>query len=249
MRSCVMSIRHKIKKAYHKFKHKGNRHECPVCGFNAKTFMDAGLYVRRTNSKCPNCGSLERHRALWIILDRILKGAKSKFKVLHFAPEKCIAMQLSKRSGIEYLTSSYGENDVSDFQFDLQNIESQDGVFDLVICSHVLEHVVEDGLAIAEIYRILKSQGIALIQVPIWPSESHPTYENKSITDPRDRIIHFGQFDHVRIYGLDVVERLKLAGFTVEVIDLEKQLKQDIIEKYALHNSTNIRELTFRCTK
>lgn len=244
-----MSIKHKIKKAYHKVKHKGNRHQCPVCGFNAKKFMDAGLYVRRTNSKCPNCGSLERHRGLWIILDGILKEARSTFKILHFAPEQCIALQLSKRSGIEYLTSSYGENVTSDYQFDVQNIESQSDVFDVVICSHVLEHVDEDALAIAEIYRILKPNGIALIQVPMWPSESHPTYENKSITDPRDRIIHFGQFDHVRIYGLDVVERLRLAGFIVDVIDLEKQLQQKEIDKYALHNSTNIRELTFRCTK
>jgi hypothetical protein len=85
--------------------------------------------------------------------------------------------------------------------------------------------------------------------VPIWPSESHLTYENKLIKDPRDRIIHFGQFDHVRIYGLDVVERLRSAGFTANVIDLEKELKQKEIDKYALHNSTNIRELTFRCTK
>ncbi len=244
-----MSIKHKIKKAYHKLKHKGNRHQCPVCGFNAKIFMAAGLYVRRTNSKCPNCGSLERHRGLWIILDGILKETRSTFKILHFAPEKCIAVSLSKRPGIEYLTSSYGEHEVSDYQFDLQKIDIQDNVFDVVICSHVLEHIEQDGLAIAEMYRILKSKGIALIQVPIWPSESHPTYENKAITDPRDRIIHFGQFDHVRIYGLDVVERLRLAGFTVEVIDPEKELKQTEIDKYALHNSTDIRELTFRCTK
>jgi SAM-dependent methyltransferase len=244
-----MSIKHKIKKAYHKLKYKGNRHQCPVCGFNAKTFMEAGLYVRRTNSKCPNCGSLERHRGLWIILDEILKEARSTFRILHFAPERCIALQLSKRSGIEYLTSSYGEDVTSDYQFDIQNIESKNDVFDVVICSHVLEHVDEDGLAMAEIYRILKRQGIALIQVPMWPSEAHPTYENKAITDPRDRIIHFGQFDHVRIYGLDVVERLRLAGFLVDIIDLEKELKQEEIDKYALHNSTNIRELTFRCTK
>jgi len=158
-------------------------------------------------------------------------------------------MQLSKRSGIEYLTSSYGENAVSDYQYDLRNIDCQDDVFDVVICSHVLEHVEEDGLAIAEIYRILKSQGVALIQVPIWPSESHLTYENKLITDPRDRIIHFGQFDHVRIYGLDVVDRLQSSGFKVDVIDLETKLSKDEVGTFALHNSTNIRELTFYCTK
>lgn len=244
-----MSIKQKIKKAYHKLKYKGNRHKCPVCGFNAKIFMAAGLYVRRTNSKCPNCGSLERHRGLWIILDGILNEAKSKFKILHFAPERCIAMQLSKRSGIEYLTSSYGENAVSGYQYDLRNIDCQDDVFDVVICSHVLEHVEEDGLAIAEIYRILKSQGVALIQVPIWPSESHLTYENKLIKDPRDRIIHFGQFDHVRIYGLDVVDRLQSSGFKVDVIDLESKLSKDEVGTFALYNSTNIRELTFYCTK
>jgi predicted RNA-binding Zn-ribbon protein involved in translation (DUF1610 family) len=141
-----MSIKHSLKRAYQTFRYKGNRHQCPVCGFSAREFMTAGLYVRRTNSKCPNCGSLERHRGLWIVLDEMLKKATSKVKILHFAPERCIAVQLSKRSGIEYLTNSYGEKEKSDYQFDIQKIDCQSEVFDIVICSHVLEHVSEDSL-------------------------------------------------------------------------------------------------------
>jgi len=85
--------------------------------------------------------------------------------------------------------------------------------------------------------------------VPLWPSEKHTTYENSAITDELDRIIHFGQFDHLRIYGLDVADRLTEAGFSVEIIDMEKQMEAALAEKYRLHNYLNIRELIFYCTK
>lgn len=245
----MMSIRQKIKRAYHQVKYHGDLYQCPICGFEAKLFLDAGLYKRRSNSKCPSCGSLERHRALWIVLDGIIKAARHKLKILHFAPEGCISGPLSSRTELEYLTSNYDKNRVSHYHFDLQNIDCEDDFFDVIICSHVLEHVDDDNLAMREIFRVLKKPGIALIQVPLWPSEAHPTYENRSITDPRDRVIHFGQFDHVRIYGLDVVQRLERAGFQVEVLDMEQRVEPSLSKKYRLHNNLNIRELIFKSVK
>jgi len=82
-----MGLKKIIKSNYLKCKYLGKTYRCPICNYGASKFLPAGLYVRRTNSKCPNCGSLERHRGLWIILDGILNEAKSKFKILHFAPE------------------------------------------------------------------------------------------------------------------------------------------------------------------
>ena len=43
------------------------------------------------------------------------------------------------------------------------------------------------------------------------------TYEDFSITDPAERERVFGQNDHVRIYAMDYVDRLKRAGFEVQV--------------------------------
>ena len=43
------------------------------------------------------------------------------------------------------------------------------------------------------------------------------TYEDHTIKDGKDRLIHFGQHDHVRVYGADFIKRLTDAGFRVEV--------------------------------
>lgn len=119
----------------------------------------------------------------------------------------------------------------------------------MTICSHVLEHIDHDIRAMQEIHRILKPGGVALIQVPMWYSEKHKTYENPEITEPHDRIIHFGQFDHVRIYGLYVIDRLRDAGFKVETIDLNQLMEKEKSKKFGLKNHEGVRDLTFICTK
>lgn len=125
-----------------------------------------------------------------------------------------------------------------------------ENTYDFIICSHVLEHIDQDIKAMNEICRILKRGGVAFIQVPIWPSEKHLTYENTAIVDENDRIIHFGQFDHLRIYGLDVELRLIDAGFSkVEPLELCQTLTKDIVEKYSLKNNGGVRDWTFVCTK
>lgn len=100
-----------------------------------------------------------------------------------------------------------------------------------------------------EMHRILKPGGIAIVLVPMWPSEKHATYENAAITDERDRIMHFGQYDHLRIYGFDVVDRLNDAGFKVEIIDMEKRIDEINSKRYRLHNMLDIRELIFLSSK
>lgn len=243
-----MSLKVKLAPYYRMLKYRGKTYVCPLCNFKARNFMSAGLYVKRADSKCPSCQSLERHRHLWLFLGEYLNDNKVK-TILHFAPENCLQNLLKKRTGLKYYTSDYDPNGKSDFHFDIQNINSNDNAFDLIICSHVLEHIPDDRKAIKEIYRILSPGGIALLQVPIWPSELHPTYENPLITDPRDRIINFGQFDHLRIYGLDFKDRILEAGFNLEMLDMEKKVPEQLARKYRLHNNLGIRELTFVCKK
>jgi SAM-dependent methyltransferase len=243
-----MSVRAKLARYYRALKYRGNKYICPICNFKARCFLSSGLYVKRANSKCPSCNSLERHRHLWLFLSKYLEDKKPK-NILHFAPENCLQNILNKRTDLTYYTSDYDPQRKSNFHFDIQNIDNKNRTFDLIICSHVLEHIPDDRKGIEELYRVLNPGGIALIQVPIWPSEKHLTYENPDITDPRDRIIHFGQFDHLRIYGLDVIERIEEGGFKVEVLDMEKIIPEEMAIKYRLHNNLNIRELTFACYK
>lgn len=241
-------LKQKIKSFVTRLKYSGKNFICPVCGYQAREFLPAGLYVKRPNEKCPSCGSQTRHRHVWLFLGEYFKR-KQNINILHFSPEKPIADRLRVKQGIQYFTSQYDRTIKADYYLDIQKIDLEDNQFDVIICSHVLEHIPDDQQAMNEMYRILKPGGCAIILVPLWPSEKHATYENDAITDSRDRIIHFGQFDHLRIYGLDVTQRLEQAGFKVEVVDMEKQTEPLLSEKYRLHNNLDIRELIFLSVK
>jgi SAM-dependent methyltransferase len=92
-----------------------------------------------------------------------------------------------------------------------------DESFDVIYCSHVLEHVQDDGKAMAELHRVLKDDGWAILLVPIM---AEATFEDPTIVDPAERARIFGQEDHVRIYGPDYVDRLRGAGFSVRSFEV-----------------------------
>lgn len=184
--------------------------------------------------------SLERHRLMWLYIERILKtNENNKLDVLHIAPEKLFFEKLNNEN-INYITCDLNMSEAA-FKIDLTNIPIRDNKVDLIICSHVLEHIVDDTKAISELYRILRNDGIALIMVPI---RGETTYEDFSIITSEERNIHFGQWDHVRMYGSDIVERLTNCGF--EVI-AEPQLKTTSPLLMTLSNFRN--EKLFYCVK
>lgn len=238
----------KIKSLIQRIIYAGNKYMCPLCGFKAKSFMPGGLHTKRANAKCPRCGCVERHRILWryFIYKNIVINEKNK-SLLHFAPEPALK---SKFLDIlpNYKSSDYGTT-TSDYAFDLTNMDCPDAQWDYLICFHVLEHVKDDRKAIREMYRVLKPGGTAFIQVPIWPSELHPTYENSVITDPRDRQITFGQDDHLRIYGMDFIERLKKVGFDVDEVRYLNFFNKPEILRFALTNTSGISEVFFCCKR
>ena len=96
-----------------------------------------------------------------------------------------------------------------------------------------MEHIVDDLKAMKEIYRVLKYGGRAILQVPIERNRLK-SYEDLKITSSKERNIQFGQYDHVRIYGMDFFERLIKAGFRIEKIDLTSEMKNEEIIKYGL---------------
>jgi SAM-dependent methyltransferase len=97
---------------------------------------------------------------------------------------------------------------------DIEKIALPDNSVDVVIANHVLEHV-DDKAALSEVHRILKPDGRLIVSVPIVDGWAD-TYEDPGITGALERRIHFGQDDHIRFYGRDFRERLKLAGFDSE---------------------------------
>lgn len=229
------SVRRRIKLQLHK----GTAYTCPFCDYRAKDLAPAGhsfpVLVQRAvvgggvrPSKCWNCGSSDRERLIFLYLKDVLRFFESSNEksVLHVAPEKRLSRFLMSADigryecgdlfAEGYNPPAYVRNlDVLDLPFD------QD-TFDLVMCNHVLEHIESDGVAMAELHRVLKRGGIAILQVPI-SANSPRTLEDFSITNPRQREQTFGQFDHVRIYGHDYADRLRAVGFKVERLSLASQ--------------------------
>jgi ubiquinone/menaquinone biosynthesis C-methylase UbiE len=126
---------------------------------------------------------------------------------------------------------------------DVTDIKYPDESFDVVYCSHVLEHVQEDKKAMREFYRILKRDGWAILLVPITAEE---TFEDPSIIESQERLKAFGQEDHVRRYGPDYVSRLREAGFRVEVTKVHDLVQQDEAIRMGLTPASG--EIYF-CTK
>ncbi|HEU5113607.1 MAG TPA: methyltransferase domain-containing protein [Acidimicrobiia bacterium] len=149
---------------------------------------------------------------MWLLLnnDTDFFDGRAK-KVLHFAPERCLEPLLRQRLGAGYRTADLAREDV-DLRLDVTDIQFPDESFDVIICSHVLEHVPDDGRAMEELHRILASDGWALVVVPVTKDK---TFEDPTIVDPDERLRVFGQRDHVRRYGPDIADRLRRAGFVV----------------------------------
>lgn len=177
-------------------------------------------------------------RVDWLFLTGrtdLLDGGK---RLLHVAPEVCFRRSLERLPNITYLSADY-DSALAMERMDIMNIEYPDESFDVVLCNHVLEHVADDGQAMREIFRVLRSGGWSLLQVPLDPSREH-TFEDPSVTDPRERQRVFGQYDHVRIYGRDYPRRLEQEGFEVTVDEFAKDLPRAMIDELGLDTAETI---------
>ena len=152
--------------------------------------------------------------------------------MLHVAPEQVFFKKFKKFNSWTYTTTDLN-SPLADVKANLCNLPFKDECFDLILCNHVLEHIVDDIKAMEEIYRVLKPKGKAIIQVPL-NKKKKISYENYDITDPKERSFHFGQYDHVRIYGMDFFERLSSVGFKYEKVDFTSTLTDEEIIKYGL---------------
>jgi SAM-dependent methyltransferase len=189
--------------------------ECPCCGQQAR-FRSTGL-PPRLNALCPNCGSFERHRLLHLFLNNN-PAIFNRSSVLHFAPEPAVR-QVIEPKAVKYVACDI-EPGRDVVKIDIENIDLPSETFDLVICLHVLEHV-DDAAALAEIYRVLKPGGTALLMFPIIEGWDR-TLEIPAVTTPEDRLRYFGQEDHVRYFGRDVRDRIRAAGFDLSEFTAEE---------------------------
>ncbi|MEA2130734.1 MAG: hypothetical protein QOJ85_3625, partial [Solirubrobacteraceae bacterium] len=164
-------------------RHRGSAVRCPLCDHAFDRFKDDW---NRPDALCWRCGSHERHRGQWLLLQRrpeLLEHARS---LLHFSPEWCLRRRLAERPGLRYVTTDLDPSQDVDLRLDVTALELPDGAFDAVICSHVLEHVPDDAAAMAELRRVTAPGGFALVMVPL-ALDRVVTYEDPAIIDPADR--------------------------------------------------------------
>ena len=235
----------KRKRAVEKYSGKGV--ECLICKSEFKSFAPFAK-GKRPNAKCPNCGSLERHRMLFSYMksDTDFFDERTPKKLLHFAPEPMFQEVFMKVKSIEYypvdlVPEKYGETVT---KADITDIPFEDGSFDLILCNHVLEHVPDDAKAMRELYRVTKKGGWGIFQVPV-DSQRKTTYEDPAITSPSARKKAYGRKDHVRWYGLDFSDRLRKAGFEVQVTDLMDTASAKEISRYGFKKGETI----YHCRK
>jgi predicted SAM-dependent methyltransferase len=183
---------------------------CTICDRYFSRFLNAFA----DDKICPRCGSLGRHRRLWQIINHEINICRDD-KILDFSPSRMILKKLKAKHS-NYLSTDYLENMLVDRHYDITKISEPSDSFHWIICYHVLEHIPDDFLAMSELYRILKKEGCAIIQTPF---KNGDIYENAEIISDDDRLLHFGQEDHVRIYSVKgLKERLQSVGFKVKIL-------------------------------
>ncbi len=222
----------------------GNEVECPICGGHFRKFIPYGYGKAGDNRLCPKCLSLERHRLLWLYLKEKTDFFTAPLKVLHFAPEQPFLKRFRILKNLDYTTADL-DSPIADLHLDVTAINQPSDTYDVVICNHVLEHVSDANLAFSEIKRILKPGGWAILLVPINPDVD--TFEDPTITDPKERERLFGQYDHVRQFGRDYAEVLERAGFIVDADRLYFELGDEMCQRNRLARRGE--ELVYRVNK
>jgi SAM-dependent methyltransferase len=210
---------------------RGAGSECPCCG---------GRFRRMSRRRisgwariCPRCRSHPRQRATALLLAR---GELPGRRLLHFAPEPLFDPVFARLPSVERVTADL--HAPADLRLDISDMDLPDSSFDLILCSHVLEHVPDDRAAMRELRRVLLDGGRALVLVPY--RRGVTTYEDPSITSPLERMVAFGQQDHVRIYGNDLPGRLREAGFEVDDRTAAELFDRDTVERCELDGGEHL---------
>jgi hypothetical protein len=211
--------------------YRGNRFEDPITGITYRKLLPYGRITPRQNALAPDSLSLERHRLIWLYLRQETNFFTDQLRFLHLAPEYCFLKRFRSLPNIDYVTGDL-VSPWADLHFDAHEMPFDDASFDVVMANHLLEHVDNDHKVMSECYRILRTGGWGIFQVPI-DYNNAATLEDKSTTDPAERERLYWQRDHVRLYGRDYPERLRQAGFTVTEDDFQSRLGEDLARRYA----------------
>ena len=212
----------------------GNKHKCNICGNTFNTFIKyhggnknipefrKRLHLvdsDRDNFGCPYCPAYDRERHLFLFFDKLNYWEKfTGSRVLHFAPEKNLSEKIRSLNPLQYIKADYVPREKDVKKIDATNINFPDNSFDIVICNHVLEHIPQYLDALSEINRVLKPNGIAILQTP-YSKILKNNFEDENINTDEQRLYFYGEKDHFRIFGEEnFLNDINVAGFDLEII-------------------------------
>jgi len=200
--------------AFRSYAKAGRSRYCICCGSYSRVFLRFGDYPfnRREDARCPHCNSMERQRLLVHYFERTKGKQNELLSILHFAAEPCLQSYFRSKNGLEYFTADLFSPAM--LKEDITALTLSDNSFDLILCSHVLEHVPEDTKAMPEVYRVLKPGGLAIIQSLI----NRQTQETVEGPPPDAPVREVGNHC-IRVYGRDFADKLRRVGFDVGEVD------------------------------
>ncbi len=244
-----MELKYLTRKVINKFSLLPKRKECNICGEKIYDYLPLPDHYQKNFIKfgfphvqkgafetidtdhffCPQCYSLDRERLYaWYLKESVNLAPEQS--MLDFAPSAGLSKWIKANYRCNYVTADLFMENV-DVKADIEDMRVfGPGSFDFVICSHVMEHVSNDVKAMSEIHRVLKNGGRAIMMTPILRNFDRVD-EDPSCNDVGERWRRFGQDDHVRLYSQKVfLERLRLAGFSVEIITRDNIDKDKIVK-------------------
>lgn len=193
------------------------RHRCNICNWRGRRFLTSG----HPFVLCPRCGSSVRHRLIAAALAAKVGGTVGAShllhgRVLHLSPEYCLGLVL-RPVARHYVRADFSASD-ADLRQDITRMPFRDAAFDALVACDTLEHIADDRRALAECRRVLTRGGVAILTVPQF-DDGRATLEDPSVTTAAERSARYGQWDHVRNYGIDFADRVAAAGFRVSSVD------------------------------
>ena len=180
--------------------------KCNVCRWYGESF-EGGLHCE--SAICPRCNAIGRDRWLFHCLVTRVNVTKET-KLLETSPRMPQPYRDAMKRRLNYLSSDYDlRAHKADIALDLQKMDLPDDDLDVLMTSHVLEHVPDTDAALSETFRVLKPGGSLILLVPVPQGVTAP---------PAEPEFHGDMTPVFWRFGLDLTDRLRSHGFETALL-------------------------------